>query len=119
MLVILPTQKPEHIPIWGVFGWFDFLGTFGKKIKAFFVNYYINNYIKTKKRFISLPNMISNNEIVKEYVGNIDENNLTFEILNILKDDYYLKQSSLNLKNIYQEWNKNSISFDLFVSNIL
>ncbi|MGB9638075.1 MAG: hypothetical protein ACPL1F_02090 [bacterium] len=119
MLVILPIQKPEYIPIWGIAGWFDFFGHIGKKIKGFFVKYYINSVIKTKKRFIALPNMIANKEIVKEYIDNIYPVNLSLKIIELLKDENYLKSASENLKNLYNSWDSYSISFEDFLKKYL
>lgn len=116
ILVILPIQKPEYIPIWGIAGWFDFFGIIGKKIKGFFVKNYINSVIKTKKRFIALPNMIANKEIVEEYVDNIYPLNLALKIIEILSDENYLKDTSKNLKKLYNSWNSSSISFKDFIS---
>jgi hypothetical protein len=119
MLIILPTQKPEYIPIWGIAGWFDFFGNLGKKIKGIFVKNYINSFIKTKKRFISLPNMIANNEIVKEYIDDIYPDNLAKKIIETLSDKNYLNTAKNELKKIYEKWNSEAISFYEFIKKYI
>ncbi len=119
MLVILPTQKPEYIPIWGIAGWFDFFGNIGKKIKGFFVKNYINSFVKTKKRFIALPNMIANEEIVKEYIDDIYPRNLAKKIMEILNDKKYLQTAKYKLKQLYDSWNSQAISFNEFLKKYI
>lgn len=119
MLVILPTQKPEYIPIWGIAGWFDFLGSIGKKIKGIFVKNYINSFVKTKKRFIALPNMIANEEIVKEYIDDIYPHNLAKKIMEILDDKKYLQATTYKLKKLYDSWNSQAISFNEFLKKYI
>ncbi len=119
MLVILPTQKPEHIPIWGIAGWFDFLGNIGKKIKGFFVKKYINSFVKTKKRFIALPNMIANEEIVKEYIDDIYPHNLANKIIELLHDKRYLQTAKYKLKQLYDSWNSQSTEFNEFLKKYI
>lgn len=112
-LVILPLQKPEYIPLWGILGWLDFLGYPGKKIKGYFVLKYAQKNILTKKRFIAMPNIIANKEIVPEIAGVITHQTLA-EFITKFQNDQLLKINQ-ELKQIYQEWEKESISFEEFI----
>lgn len=118
-LVILPVQKPEYIPIWGLGGWLDFLGKIGKKIKGYIVSKYIKDKILTGKRFIAMPNIIANQAIIPEYVGNIQGYDLANKLNQILANHSFLMDVSKKLRSIYEEWEKQSISFEEFTRTIL
>ncbi|MCX7759522.1 MAG: hypothetical protein N2169_07975, partial [bacterium] len=119
-LVILPLQKPEYVPMWGVIGWLDFLGIIGKKIKGYFVLKYAEKNILTRKRFISMPNIISNEYIIPELAGVITHINLSEKINEILRDNVFLMDTSQKLRSIYKTWDNESISFrDFIQQNIL
>ncbi|MCX7759116.1 MAG: hypothetical protein N2169_05875 [bacterium] len=114
-LVILPLQRPECVPIWGVVGWLDFLGIIGKKIKGYFVVKYAEKNILTRKRFISMPNIISNEYILPEVAGIITHINLSEKINEILDNKVFLIHTSQKLRSIYKSWDNESISFKEFI----
>lgn len=118
-LVILPLQKPEYIPVWGVLGWLDFLGTFGKKIKGYFVWQYAKKNIFTRKRYIAMPNIISNREIVPELAGIITPESLAKQIITLILDTNKLQSIARSLKEIYEEWENQAISFEQYLQKIL
>ncbi|MFN3995027.1 MAG: hypothetical protein ACK4GR_00635, partial [bacterium] len=118
-LVILPLQKPEYIPVWGILGWLDFLGIFGKKIKGYFIWQYAKKNIFTRKRYVAMPNIISNSEIVSEFAGIITPESLANQILNLILDTDKLQLMSKSLKGIYEEWENQSISFEQYLQKIL
>lgn len=118
-LVILPLQKPEYIPVWGILGWLDFLGTLGKKMKGYFIWQYAKKNIFTRKRYIAMPNIISNKEVVPEYAGIITPETLANLIFNLVSDINKLQSISNSLKEIYEEWENQAISFKHYLQKIL
>jgi lipid-A-disaccharide synthase len=119
-IVILPLQKPEYIPVWGIVGWLDFLGIIGKKIKGFLIINYLKNKLIKQKKFLALPNMIADKKIVEEVIDNINEDMLRDKINYLLSDKESLKKISISLRAIYEEWENKAISFQDFITqNIL
>ncbi|MEN3015579.1 MAG: hypothetical protein ABDH21_05965 [bacterium] len=117
-LVILPLQKPEHIPVWGIVGWLDFLGSFGKKIKSYFVIKYAEKNLLNKKRYIAMPNMVSNSEIVPEMIDKITPEKLCQVLLSMVENSELLSRISNDLVRVYDEWEYEAISFHDFVRRI-
>lgn len=118
-LVILPLNHPEHIPMWGLAGWLDFLGPIGKKIKALIVLNYVRKNIASKKRFIAMPNIIAQKEIIPEYYGKIDPKLLSNLINEIISNTDKLIKISQDLIEIYNEWEQDSITFEQFIHQFL
>lgn len=115
-LVILPLQAPEHIPLWGIAGWLDFMGFIGKKIKKYIVLHYAKKNLLTKKRFIAMPNMIANQEIIPELIGIINPQNLVQNIELLLSNPQNLENMSYKLRKIYDEWEEKSLSFYEYIT---
>jgi len=116
-IVILPLQKPEYIPVWGILGWLDFLGKLGRKIKGFLIIRNLKNIIEHKK-FLALPNMIANEKIVPEVIDKINPELLKNEIDSLCNEEN-LKEISLKLRRIYEEWEESSLSFHDFITQKL
>ncbi len=85
-LVVAALNKPEVIPIEGIFGLFKWVPILGKAVirKAFF------HYVK-KFRYASLPNIYTNKEVIPELFGIIRTSDITERIKKILKSNEHLE----------------------------
>ncbi len=80
MLVVLPLNKPELIPLPGLIGLIGEIPFLGKVIKKSV----IPNMAK-KRKYISLVNLIYNKNIVPELMGVLDSNNIASKVIKLLK----------------------------------
>ena len=91
-------NKPEVIPIEGIFGLFKWVPILGKVVirKAFF------HYVK-KFRYSSLPNIYTNSEVIPELFGIIQTSDITERIEKILTNNEHLdikeRLAQFSLKN--------------------
>ncbi len=80
MLVVLPLNRPELIPLPGLAGIIGEIPLLGKILKRIIIP-----KIAQKREFISLVNLLENRKIVPELKGNIDDDKLVEEVNNIIK----------------------------------
>ena len=98
MIVILPLNKPEIIPLRGLkglIGEIPYLGTFLKKK--------IIPKIAAEKDFISLPNIISEKNIVPELVGKLKPQDLTEKIKQYINNENELLEMQKELKGEFTQ----------------
>jgi len=98
MIVILPLNKPEIIPLRGLkglIGEIPYLGAFLKKK--------IIPKIAAEKDFISLPNIISEKNIVPELVGKLKPQDLTEKIRQYINNENELLEMHKELKGEFTE----------------
>ncbi len=93
MVVLLPLNKPEHIPIEGLIGRIADIPFVGKYIKSFLIKQAIR-----KLKFISLPNQKLGQLVTPELVGNIHPVEVANLAVGILENPYERREISLNLK---------------------
>ncbi|MDZ7673273.1 MAG: hypothetical protein U5K53_10675 [Halanaerobiales bacterium] len=80
MLVLLPLNRPELIPLPGLIGLIGEIPFLGKIIKKLV----IPNMAK-KRKYISLVNLIYNENIVPELMGVLDSNNIANTVIKLLE----------------------------------
>lgn len=79
-LVVSPMNKPEVIPIEGVFGLLKWIPLVGKPVLKKAVLRYIQKF-----RFAALPNIYENEEVFPELFGVIQTDDITRKIIEILE----------------------------------
>jgi lipid A disaccharide synthetase len=93
MVVLLPLNKPEHIPVEGLWGRIADLPLVGKYIKMLMINYALK-----KLKFISLPNQKLGYQATPEITGNILPVEVANKAVDIIEKPYERREISLNLK---------------------
>jgi lipid-A-disaccharide synthase len=109
MLVLLPLNKPELIPLPGLVGLIAEIPIIGKVLK----NKIIPKKV-SKRDYISLVNMIAEKEIVPELRGKLDSNLLVKNIQDIIEGNQLEK-----MKNSLEELKINKGASDLIIRDIL
>lgn len=80
MLVILPLNRPELIPLPGLIGMIGEIPFLGKIIKGFIIP-----SMAKKRKYISLVNLIYNENIVPELMGVLDGKRIASTVIKLLK----------------------------------
>ncbi|MBC7189850.1 hypothetical protein H5U35_06520 [Candidatus Aerophobetes bacterium] len=93
MLVVLPLQMPEFIPLDGIAGMTGNIPYFGKLIKRAVVK-----KCARRIKFISLPNIQAEREIIPEMRGDISPEKVAEKAVEVLQDKKRCKIMSDNLK---------------------
>jgi len=97
MLVILPLNKPELIPLPGLIGLLGEIPLLGKFLKRVIIPKMSRN-----RKYISLINLLQEKEIVPEMRGLINNQDLTAKILNLLEGEG-IKVMKKRLQNLRLE----------------
>lgn len=95
MIILLPLNKPEIIPLEGILGRIGDIPYIGKLMKIPLIKYTLK-----KIKFTSLPNIKSNMMIVPEFIGNIDINQVVDNTIDLLNDHQRRREISINLRKI-------------------
>ncbi|MFO7815442.1 MAG: hypothetical protein R6V14_06880 [Halanaerobiales bacterium] len=82
MLIILPLNKPELIPLQGLIGLISEIPLLGKIIKRFIIPKKVQ-----EREFISLVNYLAEKEIVPEMVGQINSNDLSEKVVSLVNNE--------------------------------
>lgn len=82
MLIILPLNKPELIPLQGLIGLISEIPLLGKIIKRFIIPKKVQ-----EREFISLVNYLAEKEIVPEMVGKINSNDLSEKVVSLVNNE--------------------------------
>ena len=98
MIVILPLNKAELIPLDGILGLISPRFPFFKLIKRKIIFSY-----NKKIRFVALPNIKAEKKIVPEIRGVIKPEDVAEKAVELLKNPEKLKEISLSLKNLTRE----------------
>jgi len=85
-LVVAPLNKPELIPVEGIFGFLKWIPWIGKVILEKAVFHYLKKF-----QYASLPNMYVNEEIFPELFGIIQTSDITDKIIEILENTEHKK----------------------------
>ncbi|HMA60609.1 MAG TPA: hypothetical protein VKN64_09970 [Halanaerobiales bacterium] len=102
MLVILPLNKPELIPLPGIIGLIGELPIIGKIIKKS-----ISSKVLKKREYFSLVNILSQKEIVPSLVGEMDSKQLSQVVTELLREE---KFNELKAKIKSFEGQKNAVN---------
>lgn len=95
MLVLMPTNKPELIPMEGLIDYLGKIPILGKKIKKVFFS------LASKKiKYLSLPNILTNSKIVPEFFCEIKTDAIVSFLEKYLSDLQTLAETSKKLKKI-------------------
>jgi lipid-A-disaccharide synthase len=97
MIVILPLNKPELIPLEGLLGLIGQIPVLGSLLKKIFIP-----KIAANKEFVALPNIIREREIVPELRGVLKPEDLEQKMIKLLSDEKRLKDVKQELKNEFQ-----------------
>ncbi len=82
MLIILPLNKPELIPLQGLIGLIGEIPLLGKFIKRFIIPKKVQ-----EREYISLVNYLAEKEIVPEIVGEINSTDLSKKIISLVNNE--------------------------------
>jgi lipid-A-disaccharide synthase len=82
-LVVVPTNKPEIVPLEGAIGMVKYIPLFGKMIVRAAVNAYAARY-----PFKALPNIYEQEEIFPELFGLLQTDDITNRVAEILEGDH-------------------------------
>jgi hypothetical protein len=93
MVVLLPLNKPEHIPVEGFLGRVADLPVIGKYLKMLMINYALK-----KLRFVSLPNQKLGYMATPELIGNILPVEAANKAIDIIDKPYERREIALSLK---------------------
>jgi hypothetical protein len=93
MVVLLPLNKPEHIPVEGFLGRVADLPVVGKYLKMLMINYALK-----KLRFVSLPNQKLGYMATPELIGNILPVEAANKAIDIIDKPYERREIALSLK---------------------
>ncbi len=94
MLVIMPLNRPDHIPFVGLIGLLDWVPLFGKWLKGQIVLIVGRNF-----GFVSQPNILAGKEVVPEMMGVLAPEDLIERISPLMGD----KQSCIAMKEKLSE----------------
>ena len=100
MLVILPLGRAEVVPFTGFVGMLDYLGVFGRKIK-----YHLIRKIAKTFGFTAQPNILAGSYIVPEMIQDLTVDDIYLKICALLDDPLGLSKMSMELENIYKQFN--------------
>ncbi len=79
-VVILPLDRPEKLPLEGLGGWLEKIPFFGTIVKRNIVL-----RVERSKRWISLPNLLTDREILPEIRGKVDPKRVAKELDRLLQ----------------------------------
>lgn len=93
MMVILPLQRPDLLPLEGLPGLIGKIPLFGKWLKSALVRYQLS-----KLKYLALPNQKLNQAIVPEMVGNFSAESLAAKAYELLMQPYLRREMSMRLR---------------------
>ena len=93
-LVILPVNKLEHIPLEGLGQWLGYIPIIGKYLKRYSVKLFLDGL----KIPFSLPNRFSGQDLMLEYKGKINPQNVAAKAISLLEDKNELARRRAGLK---------------------
>ena len=109
MLVVLPLNQPSRIPLRGLKGLIGRLPFIGPLLKKLVIPHLLDN-----REFISLPNIINDQEIVPELIGELSFQDLTDKIGELIDDKDYLQE----MKNKLKQTTSNHLPSQKILDNI-
>lgn len=95
MVVAVPLNKPEAIPLDGLEGLVGGLPLFGSSIKRWIVRWHAKNI-----KFTAIPNIRAGREVVPEIRGVIEAEDVAKEVIKLLRDPNRLARMKEELKKI-------------------
>jgi len=100
MVVAIPLNKPEAIPLDGLAGLIGDVPLVGTSIKKWIVKRY-----DRKVKFAAAPNRYAEKKIVPEVRGIIQAEDVAKEAIKLLKDTDSLRRMSTELKELFSPQN--------------
>jgi len=100
MVVAIPLNKPEAIPLDGLAGLVENIPLVGTSIKRWIVGRYSKNV-----KFTAAPNRYAGKKIVPEIRGVIQAEDVAKEVIKLLKDRSSLHRISTQLKELFSPQN--------------
>ncbi|PIQ23048.1 hypothetical protein COW36_02070 [bacterium (Candidatus Blackallbacteria) CG17_big_fil_post_rev_8_21_14_2_50_48_46] len=110
MVVILPLNKPEVLPVEGLGGQLCRLPLLGPALKRLLIH-----QILKKLRFVSIPNQKAERLLVPEIVGNTDPLEIAQKAFQLLMDPLHRRETSLTLRSLMPAQN----TAETLVQNLL
>lgn len=115
MIVIMPLNRPDQIPFFGLVGLLDWVPLIGRKLKGLII-------LKAARTFgfTAQPNILAGKEIVPELRGVISPEGAADAVWNVLSDPSLLSNMRNNLAEIYRPFKGASERLaDIFLESIL
>lgn len=95
MLVLLPLKRPELLPLDGLASWIEHIPFIGRRLKAYLVRQRLAGI-----DFLALPNQKAGAALVPELIGNFTASDVANKAMEMLRDPYHLRETSLQLREI-------------------
>jgi len=98
LLVVLPLNKPEDIPFFGLVGLLDVIPVWGPKLKGRLLLKIVDKF-----GFVSQPNINAGEAVVPELVKQLEPEEIGEKALELLKDPEKLRETSRRLRELYRD----------------
>lgn len=100
MVVMLPLNKPEVIPLDGLLGLLTRLPLVGKPLRAWLLQALLK-----RLRFVALPNQKAQRELVPELIGKVMPQQVATTAFRLLTDPLLRRETGLALKRLMKQEN--------------
>jgi lipid-A-disaccharide synthase len=93
MIAVFPLDRPDSIPLEGIFDWICKIPGLGILLKRVF--FFVAN---KRTKFFTLPNMKTDKDIVPELRGKVEAKEVAARAIKLIKDPSWLSETSEELK---------------------
>lgn len=93
MVVLLPLNRPDLLPLDGLLGQANRIPFVGKWMASWAVNGMLR-----KLKFVAIPNQKLQQAVVPEFIGNIDPEQVAEKAIQLLGDPYHRREVGMSLK---------------------
>lgn len=97
LITIVPLNRIEEVPFFGILGLLDLVPWAGKHIKGMI----LEHFVKSRYGFVSQPNILAGREIVPEMVRHMTAGDVAVKALELLQDENGRRRISGELQELY------------------
>ena len=112
MIVLLPLNRPELIPLPGLIGIIGEIPFLGKYLKRKFIP-----GIAKKREYISLVNLMYNKKIIPELIGQLNADKIVNKVLYLLKENR-LEKMKKNLNKLRHDKGASSLIIEDIINDL-